>query len=186
MTLILASASPRRRELLARITRDFEVVPPRVSESSSGDPAVRVLDSARAKACEVAARRRGVIVGADTLVVVGGEVLGKPSSRSHAQRMLEELSGREHSVFTGLCVLCAPSGLERTAVEETVVRFRDLQSSEIADYVRSGEPDDKAGAYAIQGRAAHFVERISGDYTNVMGLPLCRLILLLREVGFRV
>jgi len=186
MTLILASASPRRRELLTRITGDFEVVAPLVSECTSGDAAGRVLASACAKARDVASRRAGVIVGADTLVVVDGEVLGKPSSRSDASRILRRLSGREHSVFTGLCVLSSPAGLERTAVEETLVRFRDLGWDEITDYVSSGEPDGKAGAYAIQGQAAHFVERIDGDYTNVIGLPLSRLVLLLREVGLPV
>jgi len=100
--------------------------------------------------------------------------------------MLRVLSGRTHRVLTGLCVLSTEDGRERTAIEETVVRFRPLSQAEIATYVASGEPMDKAGAYGIQGRGALFVERIEGDFYNVMGLPLCRLSLLLREVGLRV
>lgn len=186
MRLILASASPRRRELLSRITTDFVVIPSLAEEPTSGDPRERVLTGARAKAHDVSTHHQGVIIGADTLVVVDGAVLGKPMSRDDARRMLETLSGREHSVLTGLCVISTTSGEERSAVEETLVRFRELTSDEIEAYLESGEPDDKAGAYAIQGHAALFVERICGDFTNVVGLPLCRLGLFLREVGVRV
>lgn len=186
MSLILASTSPRRRELLSRITSDFVVVPSFGEEPTTGDPRERVLKGACAKAQDAAIRHEGVIIAADTLVVVDEAALGKPESRDDARRMLETLSGREHSVLTGLCVLCTQSSEERSAVEETLVRFRTLESAEIEAYLASGEPDGKAGAYAIQGRAALFVERICGDYFNVMGLPLCRLGLLLREVGVRV
>ncbi len=186
MRLILASASPRRRELLSRITSEFIVVPSLGAEPTSGDPRERVLKGACAKAHEVSIHHQGVIIAADTLVVVDEAVLGKPESRDDARRMLETLSGREHSVLTGLCVLSTQSGEERSAVEETLVRLRTLESTEIEAYLESGEPDDKAGSYAIQGRAALFVERICGDYFNVMGLPLYRLGLLLREVGVRV
>ena len=186
VTLILASASPRRRELLSRITSDFIVVPSLAEEPTDGSPSERVLTGARAKVHDVSTHHQGVIIGADTLVVVDGAVLGKPMSRDDARRMLETLSGREHSVLTGLCVISTTSGEERSAVEETLVRFRELTSDEIEAYLASGEPDDKAGAYAIQGRAALFVERICGDFTNVVGLPLCRLGLFLREVGVRV
>jgi len=186
MTLVLASASPRRRELLARVVDDFLIVPSRCDEPSDGPPRERVVRAASAKVRDVAERRAGVIVGADTLVIVGEEVLGKPRSRDEARRMLEGLSGREHRVVTGVCVLSTWTGVEIQAVEETAVRFRDLELEEIERYVDTGEADDKAGAYAIQGRAAAFVDRIRGDFHNVMGLPLCRLVLMLREVGVRV
>ncbi len=186
MTLILASTSPRRRELLGRITSDFVVVPSRAEEPSEGGPRERVLGAARAKAHDVASRRPGVVIGADTVVVLDGDVLGKPGSRLEARRMLERLSGREHTVVTGVCVLSTWTGEERVAVEETIVRFRRLSADEIERYVKTGECDDKAGAYAIQGRAGLFVDRICGDVFNVIGLPLCRLVLLLREAGVRV
>lgn len=162
------------------------MVPSVAEEPTCGDPRERVLKGARAKAHEVSARHQGVIIAADTLVIVDGAVLGKPKSRDDAKRMLETLSGREHSVLTGLCVISTKSGEERSAVEETLVWFRELGTDEIEGYLASGEPEDKAGAYAIQGRAALFVERICGDFYNVVGLPLCRLGFLLREVGVRV
>ncbi|MGB2982284.1 MAG: Maf family protein [Candidatus Bipolaricaulia bacterium] len=186
MTLILASASPRRKELLSRITSDFIVVPSLGDEPTDGPPRERALSSARAKAHDVSERHSGVIIGADTVVVLEGDVFVKPESRSDARRMLERLRGREHVVITGLCVVSTWSGEERTAVEETHVRFRELSAEEIADYLATGEGDDKAGAYGIQGRAALLIDHIRGDVYNVMGLPLCRLVLLLREVGVRV
>ena len=115
-----------------------------------------------------------------------GVALGKPEDAASAKEMLRRLGGREHSVLTGLCILATDDGLERVVVEETIVRFRVLSEEEIDTYVTSGEPMDKAGAYGIQGQGGLFVERISGDFYNVMGLPLCRLVLLLREVGVRV
>jgi septum formation protein len=184
--LILASGSPRRRELLARITSTFEVVPPEVDEPTEGSPEERVLLSSVAKARWIGARRAGVIIAADTLVVVDAATLGKPSSDADAAQMLRTLSGREHTVVTGVCVRSTESGKEATGVETTIVRFRMLGDDEIDAYVRSGEPKDKAGGYAIQGRGALFVEGVRGDFYNVMGLPLCRLGLLLREVGVRV
>jgi len=186
MTLILASASPRRRELLGRITSDFLVIPSVGDEPTDGDPEARTLIAARAKAHEIARQHRGVVIGADTVVVLDDDVLGKPSSRDEAVEMLTRLSGKEHRVLTGVCVVSTWTGEERTAVEETWVRFRDLERPEILSYVETGESDDKAGAYGIQGRAALFVEGIRGDFYNVMGLPLARLALLLREVGVRV
>lgn len=186
VSLILASASPRRRELLHGIVSDFVVVPSRCAEPSDGPPRDRVLVAARAKAAEVAARCSGVVIGADTLVVADDGVLGKPGSREQARRMIQTLSGREHAVLTGLCVISTWTGEGLEAIEETRVRFRELTADEIERYVASGEADDKAGAYAIQGRAAVFIESICGDFYNVMGLPLCRLVLMLREVGVRV
>jgi septum formation protein len=186
MKLTLASGSPRRRDLLARITQDFEIVASGAEESQSGPPRERVVASARAKARAVTRDREGLILGADTLVVLEGLALGKPRSKEEARQMLRRLSGRTHGVLTGLCLLSTETGEERTAVEETIVRFRDLRDEEIDAYVRSGEPLDKAGAYAIQGGAALFVDKVEGDFYNVIGLPLCRTALLLREMGLRV
>ena len=174
MELILASASPRRRELLARIVDRFLVIPSTCEEPEGGDPRDRVLRGACTKAREVAERHAGVILGADTLVVLEEQVLGKPCSRDEARWMLDRLSGREHAVLTGLCVVSTWTGEEVHAVEETFVRFRELADDEIARYVESGEADDKAGAYGVQGRAAVFVEGIRGDFYNVVGLPLVR------------
>jgi septum formation protein len=186
LRIVLASASPRREELLRRIVDRFDVVPSRVEEPTRGRPASRVLEAARVKARDVAARTEGIVIGADTVVVDRRSVLGKPSSRDEAARMLSRLSGRQHEVLTGLCVIAVHRSDERTAVERTKVRFRSLSGREIAAYLDTGEYVDKAGAYGIQGRAAGFVERICGDYTNVMGLPVCRLTLLLRELGVDV
>jgi len=184
--LILASASPRRRELLGRLTDDFVVIPSDVEEGRSADPAVRAVEAARAKASAVGAVERGVILGADTVVAVDGRVLGKPGSREEARGMIAQLAGRRHSVYTGLCVRRTDSGEEWTACEETRVTFRRLEADEIEAYLDTGEYSDKAGGYALQGRAAKFVAGIEGDYTNVIGLPLCRVTLLLREVGVRL
>jgi len=186
MNLILASGSPRRRELLSRIVDEFAVVPSRAAEEERGEPRARALTAAVAKAREVGSRCEGIIIAADTLVVIDRKALGKPKTTGEAADMLRELSGREHRVVTGLCVLDAKAGRELSAVEETRVCFRALSDEEIEAYVRTGEPLDKAGAYAIQGRGALFVERICGDFYNVVGLPLHRLALLLREVGVRV
>lgn len=186
MRLILASNSPRRQELLARLASDFVVVPSRIDESGSGTPVERAVATAKAKARAVGRAERGVIIGADTIVVVGGDVLEKPATRDQAKEMLRRLSGRPHSVFTGLCVWNTETGAERTHCEETRVTFRDLDDDEIEAYLDAAEYHDKAGAYAIQGVAAKFISRIDGDYTNVMGFPLCRLTLLLREVGVRL
>ena len=184
--LILASTSPRRIELLSRITTDFLAVPSMVEEKASGAPRERVLTLARKKACDVAKRQEGIVIGADTLVVLDGDILGKPSSRGHAKTMLERLSDHEHTVLTGLYVLATESGEHQEVVEETTVRFRTLSAAEIEAYLETGEYADKAGAYAIQGQAGIFVERICGDFFNVMGLPICRLYLLLREMGYEV
>lgn len=186
MDLILASKSPRRKELLARLSPDFAVVPSRVDEGETGPPEERVVRAARAKARTVGRTARGVVIGADTMVVIDEETLGKPATRAAAEAMLRRLSGREHSVLTGLCVLNTITGQERTHCEKTRVAFRSIDEEEIAAYLEAGEYRDKAGAYAIQGAAAKFVSGIVGDYTNVIGLPLCRLTLLLRDVGVRL
>jgi septum formation protein len=182
--LILASASPRRAELLAAAGVGFDIDPVGVDERrlDGESPAAYVERVARLKAAAGAARHRGrVVVGADTAVVVDDEVLGKPADEADARRMLQRLSGRRHEVMTGVAV--ARNGELATRVERTSVWFRELGDEEIDGYVASGEPLDKAGAYAIQGRAAGFVRQISGSYSNVVGLPLAALADLLEAAG---
>jgi len=181
--IILASASPRRIELLSRITSDFISIPSDVKEKASGTPEEQVLTLAHNKAHNVARQEEGIIIGADTLVVLDGDILGKPRSRAEARKMLKRLSNHEHVVLTGLYLLKTESGEHKETVEKTTVRFRPLSSEEIEAYLKTGEYVGKAGAYAIQGRAALFVAEIIGDYFNVMGLPLYRLALLLKEIG---
>jgi septum formation protein len=183
MTLILASKSPRRQALLARITNDFVVIPSDAEEADSGTPEERAIRSARAKALAVGSKHAGIVIGADTIVVLGDCVMGKPTSRQDAHTMLRALSGHTHTVITGLHVWNTGTGEERAVCVDTLVTFREIGEHELEWYLDSGEYADKAGAYGIQGRAAAFTERIDGEYTNVMGLPLCNLILLLREVG---
>jgi septum formation protein len=174
--LILASASPRRRELLAQAGFVFDVIAADIPElSKPGEDPIRfVTRLAREKAEAVADRHSlppgALILGADTIVLVDGEVLGKPKDAADAARMLRLLSGRTHQVITGVCLL---RGRERQrAAEVTFVRFNTLSDAEIDDYIATGEPMDKAGAYAIQGRAGRWIPRIHGCYFNVVGLPL--------------
>jgi septum formation protein len=184
---VLASGSPRRRELLARLGLRFEVDPPRREEdlpSPGEDPDVYAGRISAAKATAVAERRPGALVlAADTVVVLEGDVLGKPADVAEAWAMLARLSGREHAVRTGVTVI-APGGSRATGTELTWVRFRALQRDEIDAYVATGEPLDKAGAYGIQEYGATLVEGVRGCYFNVMGLPVVRLLALLREVGW--
>lgn len=173
MRLVLASASPRRRELLTAAGFTFEVDVADVDETvhpgeAAGAYAQRV---ARAKALAVAARwPDAVVLGADTIVVVDGDVMGKPRDAADAVRMLERLSGRAHQVLTAMAATW--DGRVAEAVEETLVWFAALTPAQIAAYVASGEPMDKAGAYGIQGKASRFIPRIEGSYTNVVGLPI--------------
>jgi len=170
--LILASQSPRRRELLGCAGIPFAVRTASVDETRAGeeDPGAHVCRLAREKAQSVACALDEIVLGADTVVVIDGEVLGKPSDREHAARMLRQLSGRAHEVLTGICLRTS----NRLIVdrESTRVRFVRLPEEEIAAYVASGEPMDKAGAYAIQGMASRFIDRIEGCYSNVVGLPV--------------
>ncbi len=183
--LILASQSPRRRELLEQIgLRDFLIHPARGDETAPAglSPAELVEYLSRQKAAEVAAACPGtVVIAADTVVAAGGAVLGKPRTPGEAAEMLAALSGRTHTVYTGVTV--RRDGEAVTEHEATAVRFRPLSRAEIAAYVATGEPMDKAGAYGIQGRGALLVEGIEGDYFNVVGLPLCRLALILARFG---
>ena len=188
-TVVLASASPRRRELLqTHFSMPFTVRAPSVKETMPFglSPAETVMELARVKAESLMAEGFAdvLIIAADTIVCCDGEVLGKPRSEDDAARMLRLLSGRRHEVYTGLALLDR-DGLLLEA-EKTAVFFRDLSDDEIACYVRTGEPMDKAGAYGIQGKAALFVRRIEGDYYNVVGLPICRLGQMLNRKGVPV
>ena len=183
--LVLASASPRRRELLRALGFEFSVTPSAYHEADlpGEDPAALVRRHALGKARDVASRRKGdLVIGADT-AVVAGKVLGKPADAEDARAMLRALSGREHEVITGLALVqVGADGARREAadVSRTRVRFRALGEAEIAAYVASGEPFDKAGAYGIQGLASQFVSAIAGCYFNVMGLPMELLTRMLR------
>lgn len=190
MELILASASPRRRELLSRLGLDFTVMAAQADETllPGLTPRQQVLRLSEIKAQAVREnlpQRPGqVIVSADTIVVLDEQILGKPKDKAQAQAMLSALSGRSHLVLTGVTVLSQDS--REQLCEETQVCFRPLTAQEISAYVQIGEPMDKAGAYGIQGFGSLFVEKIIGDYYNVMGLPLCRLGQLLRQAGIPI
>jgi len=187
--IVLASASPRRRELLQRLGLEFEVVPSRAGERAApgAAPEEAVLLLARAKAEDVASHLgEGLVIGADTAVILGDELLGKPRDREDARAMLEALSGRAHRVLTGVAVVDAATGRLACGVEETTVYVRRLSAEEIDSYVATGEPMDKAGAYGIQGRGSVLVRGIEGCYFNVVGLPLARLACMLEDFGVRV
>jgi septum formation protein len=186
MSLILASKSPRRKELLQQIgITDFIVRPavdPEVADLTM-PPQSLVEALALHKAREVAAKYAqpdDIVLGADTIVVLGREILGKPRDAAHAREMLRSLSDRKHRVYTGLALI--HNGDEYLSHEHTEVHFRPLSDGEIDAYIATGEPMDKAGAYGIQGRGALFVDRIHGDYCNVVGLPVCKLGLMLAEL----
>lgn len=183
MQLILASQSPRRKELLGLFRIPFTVRVADIDETMDPrrDPAAEVAGVSRRKAMAIKRCSDDVVIAADTIVVSEGKVLGKPADESHARAMLTALSGRDHQVMTGVTVLKGERCVTHTEI--TDVHFRALSQKEIADYVATGEPMDKAGAYGIQGGAALFVEKIQGDYYNVMGLPVCRLLLMLRTVA---
>ena len=171
--LILASGSPRRRELLTQMGYSFEIQVPDVDENVDGHVRDVVAILSRRKAEAVAATRaEGVVIASDTLVSLDGAALGKPRDAADAHRMLAALSGRTHEVFTGVTIIDAASGRSETRAVRTGVRFRELSESEIDQYIATGEPMDKAGAYAIQGGAHGFVEGFDGSYENVIGFPV--------------
>jgi len=186
--LVLVSTSPRRHSLLREAGIPFEAVAPRdvAEDFPPGEPPREtVTRHARAKARSVAAAHPGrLLLGADTVVVLEGVVFGKPDDEDEARAMLAFLQGRTHTVFTGLAVVDAASGRELADAEATDVTMRPLTQEEINAYVDTGEPLDKAGAYAIQGRGAFLVERVDGDYFNVVGLPLYRLSKMLASFGY--
>ncbi len=195
MTVVLASGSPRRKQLLGLLHTDKFVVLPAEKEEippENAGPAETVEVLARAKAEEVAERWAGspdcqkddVVIAADTIVWHDNRIFGKPHSEEQAAEMLRSLSGCTHEVYTGVAVICGDHHF--VEYEKTEVSFRKLEEEEIKAYVATGEPMDKAGAYGAQERGAFFVEGIKGDFYNVMGLPMCRLGLMLRKAGVKL
>jgi septum formation protein len=182
--LVLASASPRRQELLRNAGISFEVQPAHISEDPrSGEAAKECAERLASEKALAIARQRphDCVLGADTVVVVDGQLLGKPSDPQDAIRMLRLLSGREHQVITGVCLVAG--GRPSVASETTRVFVGTIDDREIAEYVASGEPMDKAGAYAIQGIASRWISRIEGDYGNVVGLPVALVFRMLRQMS---
>jgi len=190
MNLLLASASPRRAELLTQAGIPFKVVVPLVDESDekSSTPKGLVLELARKKALEVSLRVKDsrYILAADTIVMCDGEVIGKPVDENDASKMLACLSGKKHEVFTGLVLLDTSTGRRENGVAVTSVWMKELSPLQIRNYLATGEPFDKAGAYAIQGFAGLFIDRIEGCYSNVVGLPLGLLYDLLTRSGYPI
>ena len=184
--LVLASASPRRKMLLEMVGLAHRVVAPSLEEDciECADPKERVLLLAKEKVGRVRSGvKDAIILGADTLVVKDGKILEKPVSRADAARMLSELSGRWHEVYTGLYLADIVAGRETSGCEVTRVKFRHMGNEEIDAYLETGEPMDKAGSYGIQGYGAVFIDRVEGCYFNVVGLPLRRLVELLGQLG---
>jgi septum formation protein len=183
MNVVLASRSPQRREILQRLGVQFEVVVPEVEEVGGGDPAQDVLDNARRKASAVDAGGGTLVIGCDTDVAIDGKALGKPGDESRAREYLERLSGRSHEVLSGLVVRGPERDRERSGVARSVVTFRDLGGPTLQGYLRSGEWRERAGGYAIQGLGSTLVERVEGDVSNVIGLPLGLLLELAPELA---
>ena len=176
MRKILASASPRRQELLKYIVPDFDIIPADIDETlpegTQADKAAEYLSVKKAE--HIAARHPdSLVIGSDTVVIIDGEILGKPSDEKDAERMLKKLSGQVHTVVTGVCL--SMNGRSESFSKETKVRFYPLSDKEISDYIATGEPMDKAGAYGIQGFGSVLIEGIEGDFFNVMGLPVASL-----------
>lgn len=184
--VVLASASPRRRELLELIGIPYTADPADIDETVRGDesPAIYVERLARGKASAVAERHPdALVIAADTTVVLDGRIIGKPGTEEEARVMLNSLNGVTHTVVTGMA--CTFNGKWESAVDDVSVTFRHLSDAEIRDYVATGEPMDKAGAYGIQGYGATIVRRIDGDYFAVMGLSLVRLVEIMKRLGVR-
>jgi len=200
--LVLASASPRRSQLLSNLGLQFSVLVSQVDEAIAPElsPSAAVIDLASRKALAVAEKLRleaknslqqgpYVIIAADTIVVNEGKLLGKPVSKEEAINMLSSLSDKVHEVYTGIAVIVLEQGLVKAPVTKSVVskvRFRRLEPAEIRAYVEGGEPMDKAGAYALQGGASAFVQSVEGCYTNIIGLPMPDLVAMLRDLGVPV
>lgn len=186
MRIILASKSPRRRELLGKMGLEFSVQAADIDETMNPSlpPKQEVARVSRAKAAAIPADMDTVVIAADTIVVCQGKILGKPHNQEEARQMLQQLAGKTHQVMTGCAVRRGDALFHHTEI--TDVAFRPLADAEIEAYVKTGEPMDKAGAYGIQGLGGLFVQRLSGDYYNVMGLPICALTQMLRQVGVRI
>ena len=185
MNIVLASKSPRRKELLSLLDLDFEIITADIDETM--DPTLPVAEEVARLSYEKAAAIRPqvsadtIVISADTIVELDGKVMGKPKDEQDAFKMLKSLSGNTHNVLTGVTVLKGDLYLTKTVT--TTVYFRDITDDEIKDYISTFEPMDKAGSYGIQGRGSKFVEKINGDYFNVVGLPVCTLSLMLKEFG---
>jgi septum formation protein len=187
--VVLASSSPRRKELLEKIGLKFTVDPVDIDEKLplNHDPLRLAKSISLKKALAASSRHPGaLVIAADTFGVIDGKLLGKPADKAQAVAMLEEMSGNCHRVITGFTVIDGVTGRTVSRAVQTMVYFRNLSSSEITEYVNTGEPLDKAGAYAIQGLGALLVDRIDGDYYNVIGLPLSALAVELRKFGVRL
>jgi septum formation protein len=185
--LVLASGSPRRQEILAQLGVQFEILPSDIDEViPEGVPAAEVASHLALQKAKNVARKVGypsLVIGADTIVVLDGEILGKPSGREQAFEMLSKLAGREHDVITGVAVVDSCRGIELKDYEITRVKMKKVSRDRINKYIKTGEPLDKAGAYAVQGKASIFVEKIEGCYFNVVGLPVSKLDSMLCSIG---
>ena len=184
--IILASGSPRRHELLRKLCKNFVGEVSDAKEVQQADsPKNLAIENAKLKASSIAAKHpEAIVIGADTIVVLDGEIFGKPDGVAGAEKMLARLSGKKHEVITGLAI-CA-GGKIFTAAEVTEVFFGEMTSEEIREYVATGEPLDKSGSYALQGGATKFIEKIHGDWSNVVGLPVYRLKRLAQEIGIKL
>ena len=185
--IILASASPRRAELLKQIGVEFELAPSQIEERPHPDeaPGDYITRIARAKVIAVArGRDAGLVIGADTVVVLDGRMIGKPQNKADAHRLLRQLSGKWHAVLTGVALYDVETRHEVADYEKTLVKFAQLNDAEIEWYVNTGEPMDKAGAYGIQGLGGLFVDEIAGNYYNVVGLPIPLVYRLARRLGY--
>ncbi len=186
VSVILASSSPRRQELLSLLDISLKIVPSEVDETlrEGESPEEYVRRLALTKAEQVAKKFPDLcVLAADTIVVVNGEILGKPRDLQEAETMLKKLSGQEHRVITGYCLRHIRAREKRERVVSSWVKFKNLSAEEIYWYISTGEPFDKAGGYAVQGKAAFMIKEIKGSYTNVVGLPLCEVIEDLQELG---
>ena len=183
---ILASASPRRQELLRSVGLKLKIIPAHVNEDykEGESPREHVKRLARNKALAIAHKYPDAwVLGADTIVVIDGMILGKPKSKAQARAMLERLSGRKHKVFTGFTLACITAKSIKTRAIQSAVQFKNISPEEIGWYIDCDEPYDKAGGYAVQGKGAYFIQSIRGSYTNVIGLPLCEVLEELKTLG---
>jgi septum formation protein len=178
-SFILASVSPRRQELLSSVGLKFKIIPAHINEEylQGESPSEHVRRLSQNKAMAIARKNPNAwVLGADTIVVIDGLILGKPKNKKQAREMIERLSGREHQVFTGFTIAHDTDKVYKTKVIRSIVRFKKISSEEIKWYINSDEPYDKAGGYALQGKGASFIKSIRGSYTNVIGLPLCEVL----------
>ena len=190
MKFILASSSPRRRDLLLRLQTPFDVILPNVDESmlsSDGNPETYCIALAELKANDISQHYPSeLVIGADTIVVLDDQIFGKPNNKIHAQNMLNTLSGKTHQVYTGVCLKWAEKNIHHLFTEITTVIFRDLDEKDISHYIESSPPYDKAGAYGIQDWSAVFVIGIKGCYDNVVGFPISRFYQELKKLGINL